>query len=150
MSRIGLVTEQLQVYGQAALIQSRLRWRCRLPLVALHGERSLRRRGGLNVLAGVEHVLGVVFGFHLGEPPVRVVAVGLADAARFVVGVEEVHVDAGAVGLQGVEECSCPRGLRRADGVVLLREPYSVDALCAPSRALWGGRVWGPRHELMR
>jgi hypothetical protein len=113
MSRIGLVTEQLQVYGQAALIQSRLRWRCRLPLVALHGERSLRRRGGLNVLAVVEHVLGVAFGFHLDEPPVAVVAVGLPDAGRVVVGVQEVHIDVGAVGLQGVEEYSGPRGLRR-------------------------------------
>ena len=55
----------------------------------------------------MEHVLGVVFGFHLDEPPVVGVAVGLADTARVVVGVEEVQVDAGAVGLQGVE-CSRP------------------------------------------
>ena len=66
--------------------------------------RSLGRRTGLDVLVVVEHVLGVVLGFHFGEPPVGVIAVGLADAARVVVGVEEVHVDAGTVGLQGVEE----------------------------------------------
>ena len=66
--------------------------------------RSLGRRSRLDVLVVVEHVLGVVLGFHFGEPPVGVIAVGLADAARVVVGVEEVHVDAGTVGLQGVEE----------------------------------------------
>jgi hypothetical protein len=44
-----------------------------------------------------------------------------------IVGVEEVDVDTGKVGLEGVEECSCPRGLRSADGVVLFREPGSVD-----------------------
>ena len=32
----------------------------------------------------MEHVLGVVLGFHFGEPPVGVIAVGLADAARVV------------------------------------------------------------------
>jgi DNA-binding HxlR family transcriptional regulator len=69
----------------------------------------VRRRAGLDVLVVVEHVLGVVLGFHLGEPPVRVVAVGLADAARVVVGVQEVHVDAGTVELQGVEECFAER-----------------------------------------
>ena len=75
----------------------------------------------------MEHVVGVVLGFDLGQPPVGFVAVGLADTARIVVGVEEVDVDAGAVGLQGVEECSGPRGLRCPDGVVLLGEPDCVD-----------------------
>src|SRR4029453_18055794 len=38
--------------------------------------RSIRRRcAGLDVLVVVEHVLGVVFGFHLGEPLVVGVAV---------------------------------------------------------------------------
>ena len=71
--------------------------------------------------------LGVVFGFHLGESPVRAIAVGLADAARVVIGVEEVHIDAGTVGLESGEEFSCPRGLRRTNGGVLLGEPDGVD-----------------------
>ena len=75
----------------------------------------------------MEHVLGVVPRFHLGEPPVGVVAVSLADATRVVVGVEEVHVDTGTVGLEGGEESSCPRGLCRPDGIVLLGEPCGVD-----------------------
>ena len=48
----------------------------------------------------VEDVLGVVRGLHFGQPPIRVVAVRLVDAAGVVVGVEEVHVDAGAMGLK--------------------------------------------------
>jgi DNA polymerase family A len=64
------------------------------------------RCGGLDVLVVVERVVGVVLGFHLGEPLVVGVAVGLADAARAVVGVQEVHIDAGSMGLEGVEERS--------------------------------------------
>jgi hypothetical protein len=82
---------------------------------------------GRDVLVVVEHVLRVVLRLHLGEPQLGVVAVGLADAARVVVGVKEIHVDAGTVGLEGGEEPSCPRGLRRPDGVVLLGEPCCVD-----------------------
>ena len=75
----------------------------------------------LDVLVVVEHVLGVVLGFHFGEPPVRVVAVGLPDAARVIVGVEEVQ-NAGTVGLQGVEECSFAHAVSAgADGGVLFR-----------------------------
>jgi len=39
-------------------------------------ERSFRRRAGLDVLVVVEHVLGVVLRFDVGEAPVGVVAVG--------------------------------------------------------------------------
>ena len=39
----------------------------------------------------------VVLGLGLGEPPVRVIAVGLSNAADVVVGIKEVDVDAGAV-----------------------------------------------------
>jgi hypothetical protein len=42
----------------------------------------------------VKHVLGVVLRFHVGESPVGVVAVGLADAARVVVGVGVLGDDA--------------------------------------------------------
>jgi hypothetical protein len=61
----------------------------------------------------VEGVVGVVLGLDLGEPPVRVIAVGLSNAADVVVGVKEVDVDAGAVGLEGVQEPPRPRGLGR-------------------------------------
>jgi hypothetical protein len=96
----------------------------------------------------VEHVLGVVFGFHVGEPPVRIVAVGLADAARVIVGVEEVHVDAGTVGLQGVQEFSGPRGLRCPDGLVLLGEPGCVhdDVVLHIAARVGGGVPGGPRN----
>jgi hypothetical protein len=74
----------------------------------------------------VEHVLGVVRSLHLCEPLVGVVAVGLADAAR-IVGVEEVHVDTDAVGLECSEELSCPSGLGVFDGVGLPGKPDGVD-----------------------
>jgi hypothetical protein len=86
------------------------------------------RCAGLDVLVAVEHVVGVVLRLDLGEPSVGVVALGLANSAGVIVGVEEVDVDAGAVGLESLEESPGPPGLRRADRVVLVREPYCIDA----------------------
>src|SRR5262249_8590953 len=105
-----------------------------------------QKLAGLDVLVVVEHVLGVVFRFDVGEPPVRVVAVGLADAAGVVVGVEEVHVDAGGVGLEGGEELPGPRRLGGAGGVVLLGEPYRVDddVVLDVAAGVGGGVARGP------
>src|SRR5262249_47772020 len=86
------------------------------------------------------------FGFGVGGPAVRGVAVGLADAAGVVVGVEEVHVDAGAVGLEGGEELPRPRRLGGAGGVVLLGEPYRVDddVVLDVAAGVGGGVARGP------
>jgi hypothetical protein len=60
-----------------------------------------------DVLVVVEGVVRVVLGLDLGESPVGVPvdvgAVGLSNAADVVVGIKEIDVDAGAVGLEGVE-----------------------------------------------
>ncbi|MGH9117001.1 MAG: hypothetical protein ACRD0A_03725 [Acidimicrobiales bacterium] len=82
---------------------------------------------GLDVLVVVEHVRGVILRLDLGEPQVGVVAVGLANSAGVIVGIEEVDVDARAVGLESLEESPGPPGLVRADRVVLVREPCGVD-----------------------
>lgn len=51
---------------------------------------------------------------------------GLADAPRVLVGIEEVHVDPGTVGVEDGEDRSRPRGLLRPDGGVLHGEPRCV------------------------
>src|SRR5262249_34135970 len=90
-------------------------------LVGTHGVQ--RDAPWPDVLVVVEHIVRVVLGLDVGEPLVGV-AVGFANPAVVVVGVEEVDVDAGAVGLECVEESLGPSDLGCADGVALVREPY--------------------------
>ena len=59
----------------------------------------------------VEGVVRVVLGLDFGEPPVDLIAIGLANPAGVVVRIKEVDVDAaGAVRLQGFEEPPRPGG----------------------------------------
>ena len=75
----------------------------------------------------MEQVLGVVRRLDLSEPIVGVIAVGLAHSAGVVIGIEEVHIDVGAVRLEGSEKLPCPRPLGSADRVGLRGKPCRVD-----------------------
>src|SRR6202008_461632 len=79
---------------------------------------------GADVLVVVESVVGIVPGFDFGESPVDAIAVGLANAAIVVVGIQEVDVDAGgAMRLEGLEEPPRPGGLAGSALGGLVREP---------------------------
>src|SRR5262245_41615123 len=73
-----------------------------------------RPSAGPDVLVVVEDVVRVVLGLDFGESPIALIAVGLSNPARVVVGIKKVDVDAaGAVRLEGLEEPPRPSGLGR-------------------------------------
>src|SRR4029450_890901 len=87
-----------------------------------------RASDGLDVLVVVEGVVRVVLGLDFGESPVDLIAVGVSNATRVIVGIKEVDVDAAsAVRLEGLEEPPRPSGLGRGVLAGLVRERHGVD-----------------------
>ncbi len=79
----------------------------------------------LDILVEVKHVVGVVFGFDLGESLVGLLTIGFTDPSSAVVDVKEVHVDTLSIGFEGIEESTGPRDLRL--GEFFVGTPHAVD-----------------------